>query len=560
VTQGTHGSVAINPGAQTLSYTLTDAAFAGYDLFTYTISDGSEVTDTADVIIQVGRLPVATEILYVAGDPVPGAGQSGSGIPAGTTFSSFGIPSINQGGALAFSAVIATGSSSRQVVIVAPTTGGRDAVLVKAGDPVPNKAGEPLPLTFAGFHHPMLNAAGVVAFVASVAGAGVSEANDLAIFSNESGQLRMVAWEGGQAPGIPGAVFDSFESVTLGASEPDAGESFSAPAVIAFVARLREGVGGVTSANDLGLWRYQRTGAPQALDFTLLLRKGATLNVNLADKVPPHVVSSFTALKAQPGAAGQGNGVLFDPHGLHSQDLLARVRFVGGGSAIVEFHSNSDLATYPVATSDEYATLGIPTQSSDGQNAFVGTTRITAEGDTNTSNDSVVMVANDLDGPSVHRVAREGEPAPGVADAHFKAFQSVVNNGIGAYAFTATIAGGDVTAANNNGVWLHRADTTELLAREGAPAPGIEGAFFTSFESLASSGDGRPLLAATVQKANGVAASGIWFTDDDSALRLVLREGDVIRAIAAVACATSNSWSTSPTLPPRPAASMNAAN
>jgi len=52
--------------------------------------------------------------------------------------------------------------------------------------------------------------------------------------------------------------------------------------------------------------------------------------------------------------------------------------------------------------------------------------------------------------------------------------------------FTTTIAGGDVGTASNTGIWLHLVNNTELLAREGAPAPGVDGAIFTYFDSLAS--------------------------------------------------------------------------
>jgi hypothetical protein len=44
----------------------------------------------------------ASEILFIKGDPVPGAGQAGTGIPADAIWTDFGAPAINDAGQVAF--------------------------------------------------------------------------------------------------------------------------------------------------------------------------------------------------------------------------------------------------------------------------------------------------------------------------------------------------------------------------------------------------------------------------------------------------------------------------
>jgi hypothetical protein len=225
--------------------------------------------------------------------------------------------------------------------------------------------------------------------------------------------------------------------------------------------------------------------------------------------------------------------MLLDPH-TNTLDVLARLRFADGTAAIVEFRTGDN---YPNATvgvavdgepggadvpSDPFT--GIPTQSSDGQNGFIG--RLTGGPD---GVKAAVWVANDLDGPGIHLMRTEGDVAPDADNAKFTRFTNVVNNGIGVYAFTGRIAGDGILAANDTGIWLDRYDYLHLWAREGSAAPGIPGATFDRFVSLAMPGNGRPVLKALVRGPKGsLRRAGLWFTDDDSALRLVIREGDTI--------------------------------
>jgi hypothetical protein len=241
-------------------------------------------------------------------------------------------------------------------------------------------------------------------------------------------------------------------------------------------------------------------------------------------------VQSFTALQTQPGAAGHGFGLPLDPR-RGSPDVLAPLRFTDGTASIVEFRDEFN-PIVPVANGGDPGGAdvplnpfaGIPTQSSDGQNGFIGTYIDGPDGVK-----AAVWVANDLDGPSIHLMRIEGDEAPDTNGAKFRRFTNVVNNGIGVYAFTATIAGSGIRPSNDIGIWLDRYEGLHVFAREGAEAPGTGGAKFDRFLSLAMPGNGRPFLKALVRGSKGNARSaGLWFTDDDSALRLLIREGDTI--------------------------------
>src|SRR5262245_61730844 len=64
--------------------------------------------------------------------------------------------------------------------------------------------------------------------------------------------VRCLTLTGRQAPGAPaGALFGSFEQPVI-----------SSTAGVVFRATLATGAGGVTTSNDVGIWRYPATGAP----------------------------------------------------------------------------------------------------------------------------------------------------------------------------------------------------------------------------------------------------------------------------------------------------------
>src|SRR5690606_568737 len=68
-------------------------------------------------------------------------------------------------------------------------------------------------------------------------------------------------------------------------------------------------------------------------------------------------------------------------------------------------------------------------------------------------------------------VAREGDPAAGVADAVYADLRSAGMDGAGRMVFGATLAGAGVTTGNDTGLWIGAPGDVVLLAREGDAAP-----------------------------------------------------------------------------------------
>jgi len=538
VTQPAHGSAAIANGGFELTYQLTDENFVGTDTFRYVVSDGL-TTDSATVNVHLPIREPVFSILFKKGDNVPGAGVSGSGVPAGATFQRFGLPSINDVGDVAFRASIESpaGSSS---VIVGPKGEEGSAVLVSSGENAPSADGSPTGLTFTNFKHPLFNRSGEVAFIATVTGDAGASSNDLGIWTNQGGTLRMAAREGDVAPGISGdaAVFAHFISVAFG--DPGVDDDSSAPSPIAFVAELETGRGGVTTANDLGLWFYQneQSGSP----LGLLLREGTVLDLRPEDAFPGKTVLSFTALQPLLGAYGQGHGVGFNRFTGGANGVQALVKFTDGTQAIVAFLIGREPPVVTIAETSQltssdrrFRSFGLPTQSGTGQSAFIAKFQIDAATGVHSGNNSAIYVANDLDTTAPFLMVSEGDPAPDVDNAVFRLFQNVVNDGVGNYAFLGTIGGANITSVNDTGVWRDSSSNgLRLLTREGSSLPGPENGTFLKFLSMAMSDDGRVIFKARVRNDTTLERrTAIWFTDASDSLRPLVKEGDVIPGTAA---------------------------
>lgn len=110
--------------------------------------------------------------------------------------------------------------------------------------------------TFSAFSEPTINAAGQVSFSATMNhSGGVDSSNDAGIWLSTGTTGSLLARTGSQGvPGVPGADFLEFdipESTTPLLN--DLGE-------VLVKARLATGSAGVTSGNDLGLWKLRGTG------------------------------------------------------------------------------------------------------------------------------------------------------------------------------------------------------------------------------------------------------------------------------------------------------------
>ena len=121
-------------------------------------------------------------------------------------------------------------------------------------------------------------------------------------------------------------------------------------------------------------------------------------------------------------------------------------------------------------------------------------------------------------------VARNGSATPGVADASFSFFNPIAWDG-NASAFVAGISGSGVSSANNLSVWAGNVGSLNLLAREGSAAPGTGSSTFQQFSNVTIDG-GVTAFEATLT-GTGIDSSndrGIW-ADVGGTLQLIAREG-----------------------------------
>jgi hypothetical protein len=126
-------------------------------------------------------------------------------------------------------------------------------------------------------------------------------------------------------------------------------------------------------------------------------------------------------------------------------------------------------------------------------------------------------------------LAIKGQPAPGANGALFSSFLGETVNAAGRGHFRATLSGAGVTAANKEGIWFHDGAMLNLAARTGDPVTGMNGIFWSRFLH-AWPQSGRIIIRA-VLKGAGVTATNdeiLALYQEDGSIYKLLREGDVV--------------------------------
>jgi hypothetical protein len=160
------------------------------------------------------------QLIARGGNPAPGA-------PAGVTYLNLDlVPGINDSGQVAYAASWSTGvggvNSTNDVVLYAGPMAS-PSVIAREGDQAPGTAPGTTYATFffpgAGSLQPTLNDAGGIFFGATLAGAGVSSANDNAFFAGPWNAPRLILREGDPAPDTaPGVNLTTHFSGTIDGS------------------------------------------------------------------------------------------------------------------------------------------------------------------------------------------------------------------------------------------------------------------------------------------------------------------------------------------------------
>lgn len=355
-------------------------------------------------------------------------GDQAPGTPAGVTFTFFNDPVINSAGQVAFVAGLTGSGPGGPAVfgIFATDDSGNVNLIMLGGSRAPET---PPGVVFSGIstNVPVMNSAGDVAFLATVAGPGVDFGNDTGIWSTDgNGILNLVAREGDQAPDtLAGTVFDVVTQPVINAA-----------GTVAFRGRLRGP--GITGANSTGIWATD--GMSTA---SLIVRAG-----DAAPVTPAGVVFAQVLGIADINAAGEiaFDGILRGPDVTPANISGIFVADIVGNLRLVVRRGDPAPGTPPGVAFGGFET---PVINAAGNIAVRGT--LVGPG-ISLENGSGVWGPDEPG--SLRLVARAGDPAPGTpAGTVFRSAGTPVVNATGGVAFLGLLTGPDVTPDNFTGFW-----------------------------------------------------------------------------------------------------------
>ncbi len=519
-----HGTVVVS-GNQVI-YTAAKG-YVGPDQFDYQLSDGHGAHTVAQATVEVASpsQPAMTHVMRTFSS-VPGAGEPGSGIPAGALFKTFGSPAVNNAAQIAF-----VGSWDAEAggsgVFLCDTLNGSKALAVE-GQTAPDANGTPVDgATFTFFEAPVLDEEGRVGFLASLAGAEINSANNHGVYLASEGILRCVARTGddvslGVFPNRSGEAgrFKSFQSIAL-----NEGNLLVAATLVG--ADGRKGQGGITSKTNTGIWSYREgaSGMP-------VVQKGA-----ITEAAGAQFVKSYFMLNPVNGSPGQyrfqsGDG---------GQGYVMRVTLSDNAEAIVgDWRLVSGMI--PTGLQETMVqSMGVPAVGKWSTQEIAYAARLKhGPGGVTALNDAIILKG------AGEVVARAGNGAPEIEDAVFKSFFDPVCNSDGEVAFVAGLRGKGVAGSSNAALYLQEHDlsgarTLALVAQKGTGATGVPGAVFSEFRSVAlpdlentkrvyfvaklgeSTKKGSP--PAKLDSKNNL---GLWSRDSSGNLQLLVRTGDYL--------------------------------
>ena len=236
------------------------------------------------------------------------SGPGGAGGPdlAGANFASFGVPAANAAGHSAFRATLTVGAGG----VTEADAGGiffRDPTAA-LHTPVARTGGAAgvTGAKFFALKDPVLASDGGLAFPATIKGGGVRGlAKRTLWWLPPDGALTLLAQGGAEPAGLPGAQWQTFDSLAIAAERGPI-----------FTATLVTGPGGVTGKSAAGVWAVTSAGTLQLLFRT-------------SSRIGGKKVRSFAVLKAVPGSVGVTHS--FNDSGV----VLWKAIFTDGTQAII---------------------------------------------------------------------------------------------------------------------------------------------------------------------------------------------------------------------------------
>ncbi|HPF37809.1 MAG TPA: PEP-CTERM sorting domain-containing protein [Phycisphaerae bacterium] len=359
----------------------------------------------------------------------------------------------------------------------------------------------------------------------TIGGAGVTTANDQAIFVGQAGSIQKVYQEGDAVPLLVGT--GSLQNPASSSSSlnyvNNAGQTIVSGSVIGAGAPASPQNGGlwVASSGGLGLI-YQRNTPLAAFPGGEIINTGGASSMN----------GSGTALVAGGFAVGAGgvvnedSGYIMTGDGSGALSLIARTNNPSGIAGI-----DYGVATvHPIFGATFPFTAARQGLNNGGRSVF-GAVNLQGAAITAGVNDQALMTHSS---GSTSIVAQTGDLAPGVGgDATLtnlaSGFTNAFLNNNDQVAWLGTMAGTDVTTANDVGLWQSQVGGGDtLVVREGDAVPGLVDTFFGAPTNIIMNNLGQIVFTSSLT--GGAVTSSdnwsIWMWDPTDGFFLAAREGN----------------------------------
>ena len=448
-------------------HTITCTASAG----------GATATATFEVTIlenaSRSRSRAATAIA-LRGDPAPGGGEPGTGIPADASLHHFRGAVINADGDLLFEATIDLNTTA----LLSNSSGSLLPVAVSTGPPADEDE-------FGRFWNLALNDTGIPSFQ-SLTSSGIAQ------FTAGS----QVAGGGMEAAGTGAALFRQVHRAPL-----DSEGQSTTPAHLEFTT----GAPPVNQFNDTGLWKSADG---------LIAREGSPSPV-----IGQDFGHLYARIVSSPGGRLAFSSTLTSP--------TSSALFTGDGSNLQALVVEGD----PAPGGDTFESFRAEAISPGGQIVF----RATVAGEAVTPANNTGMWT-DRSG-ELTLVAREGDLAPCLPSGSTATFESFTDLAIaadGTIFFTAFLQGDEIDSSNDKALWkLDPAGQMHLIAREGDAANNAVSTYRT-ITHFVTSRSGSLAFAATLTPDDTDPEArrdlGVWMTPPGETIpQLLLRRGDQIQ-------------------------------
>ncbi len=344
---------------------------------------------------------------------------------------------------------------------------------------------------------------------------GVPATSNSGLWKTGGGNLFLLARTGTTVPDVPSATFATLPEVPW----------ISESGLVSFLASMTVGTGGVTTANDTGLWSEIGGGG-----LRLLLRED--------DEVPgkPGVkIGSFASGIYATASTGVNSG-----------HAIVSVTFKGAStkSAVLRAQVSGATTTISVVAEESTAAPGTAAVYANVSGSYTDPGRMDAQGNfiysALTTTSSREGIWYQPVGGAVSKVFYAGETAPGTGGATFARLQRPASGDAGVIAFRATLNRDGDNAANmrNDGIWrgtasnpasftciLRRGDGSSVVSN--LPVGSLVGNPWGGWLNNNNRGAWRAWLDVNGD-GNSAAPTDVnaIFTDLSGAMQLALRVGD----------------------------------